>query len=138
MTSSPLPPKPQPVRSALNRPYWDGTASGVLRIQHCRACDARFLYARTLCPACWKSDLLWEAATGRGHILAITTVHQAPYAAFADDAPYRIAIIRLEEGAQLMANIIGAGAMDAVIGDPVEVTFEQRGDVVIPQFQLRH
>lgn len=124
--------KPVPQVSALSAPYWEGAASGELRVQHCRGCDARFLYARAICPECWKTDLEWEASAGRGHILSITTVHQAPFEAFAPDAPYHLAIVRLEEGAQLMAQIVGDA--DARIGDAVTVTFEQRGAVALPQF----
>ena len=36
----------------------------------------------------------------------MTVVHPAPYASYAGDVPYAIAIIRLEEGPQLMANIV--------------------------------
>lgn len=132
MTAKPLPPV-----TALSAPYWRGTAAGELRVQHCRSCDHRFLYARALCPNCWRTDLEWEKASGRGAIMALTTVHQPPYAAFAEDVPYRIAIVRLEEGAQMMANIVGDRAPDAAIGDAVEVLFEQRGDIAVPQFRLR-
>lgn len=127
--------KPVPPVSALAEPYWQGAAGGELRVQHCAACDARFLYARALCPRCWTPDPEWVAVSGRGTIATMTVVHQAPYAAFADDVPFVIAVIRLEEGPQLMANILGADPATLSIGHPVTVTFEQRGELFLPQFR---
>jgi uncharacterized OB-fold protein len=58
-----------------------------------------------------------------------------PYEAFAGDVPYVIALVMLEEGVRMMANIIGIAPDEVTIDMPVEVFFEQRGDVALPQFR---
>ena len=128
--------KPVPPIDPLAAPYWEGTAKGELRVQHCGACDARFLYAHALCPKCWTPDPAWDRVKGHGRIVAATIVHQAPYAAFAGDVPYAVLIVRLEEGPTLMANFVGDDPTAATIGRAVEVVFEQRGGVALPQFRL--
>ena len=40
----------------------------------------------------------------------------------------------LAEGPRMMANIVGADALEVTIGAPVEVVFETRGEGRVPQF----
>jgi uncharacterized OB-fold protein len=67
-------------------------------------------------------------------VLTYTVVHQPPSPAFA--APYVLAVIELLEGPRMMANVVGCSPDDVRVGAPVEVTFEPRGEVAIPQFRL--
>jgi hypothetical protein len=52
--------------------------------------------------------------------------------------PYVIAIVRLDEGVQLMSNIVGEGATSVQCGDRVVVDFAPipDSDVVLPVFRL--
>ena len=60
---------------------------------------------------------------------------RAPIAAFAAQTPYVVALIELDEGPRMMANVNGDDALSVRIGDRVGVTFEDRGDgALIPQF----
>lgn len=127
--------KPVPVVTDLSAPYWEGAAAGELRVQQCGHCKALFLYAKSLCPKCWTANPGWIRVSGRGHIKTMTIVSQAPYEAFASNVPYVIAIIRLEEGPQLMANIVDCELSSLSIGQSVSVTFEKRGSIAIPQFR---
>ncbi len=61
-----------------------------------------------------------------------STVHQAPSEGFA--VPYVLAVVELEEGPRMMTNIVGIDPDDVVCGLEVRVTFEQRGDMALPQF----
>jgi uncharacterized OB-fold protein len=126
--------KPIPSITPLTEPYWDGCAHEELRIQRCGSCGAAVFFPRQWCPACWTTDLNWERASGRGSIVACSVVSQAPYASYAGD-PYVVAIVRLEEGPHLMCNIVGCPPGTVMVGDPVQVTFEGRGDVTVPQFR---
>lgn len=130
MTRKPLP-TPTPVTAA----YWEAAARGELQLQRCQRCDERFLYPRLWCPKCWSTALAQEAATGRGVVIACTTVYQAPSPAYQDDVPYVVAVVRLVEGPQLMANVVGCDPMKVQVGTPVTVAFEERDGMRIPQFQ---
>jgi uncharacterized OB-fold protein len=54
---------------------------------------------------------------------------------FAAKAPYVIALIDLDEGPRMFANVVGEDAFDVAIGDRVRVVFEDRDDGFrVPQF----
>lgn len=127
--------KPVPTITDLSAPYWEGAAEGELRVQQCAHCKARFLYAKSLCPKCWTPDPHWIRVSGRGRIQTMTIVNQAPYDSFAADVPYVIAIVKLDEGPQLMANIVDFDASPITVGQSVSVTFEKRGAITLPQFR---
>ncbi len=95
----------------------------------------RFLPSH-LCPRCWGTEVEWFAASGKGEVATFTIVHRAPSPEFAGRAPYVIALIDLEEGPRMMANILGDDALAVEIGDAVRVCFEERGDgAALPQFR---
>jgi uncharacterized OB-fold protein len=90
---------------------------------------------RHLCPHCWSDQLEWAESAGRGSIQSFSIVHRAPTADFAANAPYVIALVDLDEGPRMFANVVGNGALEVAIGDRVSVTFEDRGDgALVPQF----
>lgn len=91
---------------------------------------------RHLCPVCWSEQLEWVEAKGTGSVHSFTIIRRAPMAAFALRAPYVLALIDLDEGPRMMANVLGEDALSVRIGDRVKVTFEERGEgAMIPQFQ---
>ncbi len=90
---------------------------------------------RCLCPVCWSDQLEWVESKGTGSIHSFTVIRRAPMAAFAPSVPYVIALIELDEGPRMMANVRGADALSTRIDDRVKVIFEDRGDgAMIPQF----
>jgi len=90
---------------------------------------------RHLCPECWSDQLEWVESKGMGTVHSFTVIHRAPISAFAARTPYVVALIELDEGPRMMANVIGDDALSVRIGDRVGVTFEDRGDgAMIPQF----
>ena len=126
---------PIPTITPEAAPYWEGARQGKLLLQRCGACDALRFYPRTLCPSCWSDRVEWTEASGRGSVHSFTVIHRAPTAAFASQVPYVVALIDLQEGPRMMANVIGDGARDLRIDDAVRVTFEQRaGGFMLPQF----
>jgi uncharacterized OB-fold protein len=128
--------RPLPVSNADGEPYWTAADDGRLAIQRCRSCGHTYFLPRCLCPSCWSSDKEWVTAAGRGRIYSFSIIHRAPLPSFKHDVPYVVALIELEEGPRMMSNIVGEGALEAKIGDPVTVCFEDRGGRKLPQFQL--
>jgi uncharacterized protein len=126
--------KPLPAITAETRPFWDGCRAGELRYQACGACGRVQFYPRALCAGCGGTDLGWRRSRGVGTVHAVTVVHRAPTAAFRDDVPYAIALVDLDEGVRLMANVVGGDPEGVAIGDRVRVVFEARGEVTLPQF----
>lgn len=90
---------------------------------------------RHLCPACWSDSLEWVEAKGTGTVHSFTIVRRAPAAAFARRVPYVVALIDLDEGPRMLANIVGDDALSVGIGDAVSVVFEERPEgSMVPQF----
>ena len=126
--------KPLPRITAETRPYWEGCAAGELRYQWCAACRRAQFYPRVACARCGGRALEWRRSAGRGVVHAVTVVHRAPSAAFRADVPYTIALVDLDEGFRMMANVVGTAPETVAIGDRVRLVFERRGELALPQF----
>lgn len=136
MSSTPVNPKPVPEVQTHSKPYWDAAQRGELMFQRCRGTGKPFLYPRAWSPFDFSPDPAWEKASGRGTVFSYTVVYQPPYAAFKADCPFVMAIIQLEEGPQLMTNILNCDSESVRIGMPVKLCFETRaGGFRIPQFE---
>ena len=78
----------------------------------------------------------WIQASGRGTVASFTIVRRPVSEAYADEVPYVVALIQLEEGPTLMSNVIGCDPESVAIGMPVEVTFEDWSDAItVPKFR---
>ena len=128
--------KAVPVPTPETRPFWDGCAAGELRLQRCTDCGKPYFYPRSVCPACGSRNVEWFTASGRATLYSYVINHR-PAPGFADDGPYAIAVVQLEEAPRMMTNLSGLPATpEALVLDmPLEGTFEPRGDVMLPQFK---
>jgi hypothetical protein len=128
--------KPEPVPTPETLQFWEGTLRGELRIQRCRECDQAYFYPRPFCPSCLSNDVEWIAASGRATLHTYVINHRPP-PGFADDAPYAIAVVELEEGPRMMTNIVGVENTpeNLVLDMNLEVTFEPHGDQMVPKFR---
>lgn len=91
---------------------------------------------RHLCPHCWSDELEWVQSPGNGEVHSFTIIRRASDPAFASRVPYVVALIELDEGVRMMANVLGDDALDVGIGDRVQLDFEDRGDgAMLPQFR---
>jgi len=128
-------PLPQPLANADSLPYWNAARERRLLIRRCKACGERHFMPRHLCPYCWSDQLEWVESKGTGRIHSYSIVHRAPTATFAAATPYVIALVDLDEGVQMFANVVGHDALEVAIDDRVRVTFEERDDgAMLPQF----
>ena len=119
-----------------SRPYWEGLAQGELRIQRCNSCSKAVFYPRSICPHCHGDQLSWIVASGKGTIYSYTVAHQA-FGSFAEDVPFVVAIVELEEGVRMMSRIVDVPRERVTVGTAVRVTFEQVGeDLTLPYFRL--
>jgi len=130
-------PRPLPQPTDLTRPYWQAAARGELLLQHCPDCQRWQFYPRPFCLHCESGAVQWRAASGLGRIYTYTVNHRAPNAFMKQRLPYVVAIVELNEGPRLMANIQGDAALDARIGSRVQVQFEPVSEeLALPQFTL--
>jgi uncharacterized OB-fold protein len=106
-----------------------------LMASRCQSCGALHLPPRALCPACFGEETRWEQMSGKGKLVAFTTIHIAPTAmieaGYGRDNPYCAGIVQLDEGPAISAQIVGVDPPhpeSIVIGAPLQVTFVERGD----------
>lgn len=127
---------PLPVANADSLPYWNAAREKRLLIRKCNACGQLHFMPRYLCPTCWSDQLEWVQAKGTGSIHSFTVIRRAPLNCFASRVPYVVALIDLDEGPRMVANVQGDDALSVQIGDRVEVIFEDRGEgAMVPQFK---
>jgi hypothetical protein len=127
--------KPLPEVTAESRPFWDACKRHQLVIQRCRACGFRQHYPRGVCGRCWSDDLEWTPASGRGTVYTFTVTHRTQARGFRDEMPYVIAYAELEEGVQMLANLVGCDPASVRIGMPLRVIFEDvTPEISLPRF----
>jgi uncharacterized protein len=134
--SAHLQPQRGPVPHAitpLSLPFWQGCRSNELRYQRCTACGAANFPPTEHCRECLSDELGWTAGGGVGEIYSWTVVHRPVTAEFSP--PYAPAIVTLDEGYQMLTNIVGVGPGDLRIGMRVRVQFHAvDGDLTLPYF----
>jgi uncharacterized OB-fold protein len=131
-------PRPLPHASHWSAPYWEAAKEHRFVVQHCKDCDKPIMYPRRFCPTCLGENLDFVPASGKGEIYTMTVQVAGPPSGFAERLPYVLAVIKLDEGVQLMSNIVGDNRTEAKIGDRVMVDFETAadGETVLPVFRL--
>ena len=96
----------------------------------CEACSRAFFPMRRICPYCRRKGKIVDVQfSGKGKVYSFTEVASPPDG-FEDQVPYVLAIIELDEGARLTAQIVDAHKDDVKIGSRVERVFRviQRDD----------
>ena len=114
-----------PPETSDTKAWWDATRDQRLVVQRCASCGRHQHYPRALCTACGSTDLTFDDAAGTGSVVSFSVVHRAPSDSFTP--PYVVALVRLDEGVQLLTNIVAPP--DIVRCDqPVTVTWEALDD----------
>jgi uncharacterized OB-fold protein len=136
MTSDPLRPQTGPVPHASSQvsvPFWRGCQSGELRYQRCEACGLSNFPPTERCRHCLSAELVWKQSRGFGEIYSWTVVRRPVTAEF--EPPYAPAIITLDEGYQMLTNVVRVAPDELAIGMRVHVQFHTVGpDVTLPYF----
>jgi uncharacterized OB-fold protein len=127
--------EPAPVAAALKpahpRPaitqdtafFWEGLKEHRLLIRRCTRCQHLHHPPGPLCPQCQSSDWVAQQMSGRGIVYSYVIVHQPQLPAFSYPLP--VALVELEEGIRLIANLPRTSPERMHIGMPVEVEFAE-------------
>ena len=127
--------RPLPLINEMNRYFWQGGADGRLHIMQCGDCARYFHPYQATCSDCLSSNVAPQPVSGRGTVLSVTVNYQPWFPHVA--VPYLIALIEIEERGpvRLVTNMAEVPIDEVVPGMPVEVHFEQYGDVFVPLFR---
>ena len=130
--------KPVPEVTDELRPFFAAAGERRLVVQACAQCGRRRFPPRPICSECLSREARWVESTGRGEVVSFNVMHQVYHPGFAAEVPYAIALVELEDGGRMLANLVECPVKRVKIGMPVEVVFESRSaEVALPQFRPR-
>ena len=135
MSEQPAISKPLPEPDEASRPFWDGAAEGRLMLMRCNSCQVWRLPSRMHCDQCLSTDATWVQASGRGTVRTFGVMHQRYHPGFANDIPYNVTIVELDEGVRLPTNLVGVTNAEITVGMKVVVDWERHDDVTLPKFR---
>lgn len=115
--------------------YWNKLEDGELWLQYCPDCKAYIFYPRSICPHCLAADWEWMQVSGRGSLYSYTTVYVSSLPEFAGEVPYVYAIVELNEGIRMPANILNCPLENLRIDLPLELIIIKRDGRNLPAFQ---
>ena len=122
-----------------DRPFNDNSYEQFLKEEKimgakCKKCGALALPPRPICTSCLGSDMEWVQFRGVGKLVAFTSIVVAPpfmaKEGFGKNNPYVVGVVRLEEGAKIVARITGVDAKkpaEIKVGTPLKVEFIHSG-----------
>jgi uncharacterized OB-fold protein len=96
----------------------------------CPHCDVKIFPPRDVCPECGGEAKTLYTFSGRGEVYSYTTIYEAP-AGYDETAPYTVALIKLDEGPMVTAQLTDVDEESVQIGMPVEMVtrrLRQDGD----------
>jgi uncharacterized OB-fold protein len=112
--------------------FWEGARKGRLLLQRCGACKAFCHPPLPMCPYCQSLHREIVESTGRGSVYSwIRSRHPSD-----PGSESRIAaLVQLEEGVRLVANLCEFGDVEVQNDMPVEVVFVETDGLVVPSFR---
>lgn len=128
-------PRPLPEVTPETAPFWEGAADGEFRLCECEDCGLVYYYPRALCPDCMSDSVRWIEADGEGEIYSFTVRQRM--SGWPDEAlPLVYAYVELDEGPQVITNIVDSDPSMLKIGQRVTVDFvpTEEESLAIPVF----
>lgn len=111
-----------PRHFAFSEPYWQGTREKKLMLQYCRKSGHYQFYPRPVSIFTGTRDYEWREVSGRGQVFSWTVAHMARLP-FAGHTPFLVATVTLDEGVNLIANLINCPLDQVAIGLRVRATW---------------
>ena len=93
----------------------------------CGSCEKVFFPPREACPYCRRKSIgkMQDLKlSGKGEVITYSIIHVGPEE-FEKQVPYPIAVIKLDEGPQITAQIVDCDINDVKIGMRVQSTFRR-------------
>jgi uncharacterized OB-fold protein len=116
-----------------NKWWWDACDEGKVLIQRCKGCQTLRHPPRPMCGECQSEE--WDSVESSltGEVLSFTELHHPKIPGY--QYPLICGVIRLTEGTNLVANIVGIEPENVTIGMQVQGKVEQIDEkTMLPQF----
>ncbi len=132
--AAPRPLRPRPSLTLDNKFWFDAALQHRLLIQRCANCGVLRHPPRPRCDRCGSYEWDTVEASGRGSVYSYVVNHHPQVPAF--DYPLPIALVELEEGTRLVADLVGIEPAEIQIGMPVTVEWiDHDPDLSLPAFR---
>jgi uncharacterized OB-fold protein len=122
--------KPLPRPSLESLPFWEGCKRHEFLLPRCNDCGNRWFPPSIVCPECLSTNWEFIPASGKGKVHGFGIYHRVYNKAFAEEVPYALALIELEEGPRIESNLINCLLDTIRIDMPVQVLFADVTDEV--------
>jgi uncharacterized OB-fold protein len=110
-------------RDTRSGEFFDAAGADRLAIRRCTHCSHPLSPEARTCTACGSTDLNWDTATGSATLVSWAVVHHPPHPDFAQQVPFPIGLVELEEGPWINARIVGADPDGLRAGLSLRVAF---------------
>ena len=135
--------RPVPIPDPISAFYWESAKAGRLCVQGFEGTDVRQHPPSPVPEIAGGGPPLEDAVpiavevSGRGTLYSFTVLRQPFHPGFLDAIPMMIGLTELDDapGVRILTNIVEAQPDELWIGMPMEVVFESRGDMALPQFR---
>lgn len=125
-----------PIVTPENAPYWRSAREHALKLPYCLACEQSFYPPQHRCPACLSDRVDWRPVSGRAQVYSWIVMHQVYDPSFKDRAPYIVAVVKLDEGPQLVTNLVNCPRESVRLGMSVRAVYaDVAGDVALVYFE---
>lgn len=116
--------------------FFDAAARGQLIIRRCAGCGQLDEPGAQVCSGCGSSELIWAPSAGAGTVVARSVVPERRLEGEPAGQTV-VAIVELDEGPWLYAQLVDVAPEEAEIGQSVRVDFERPdGGEAVPVFRL--
>ncbi len=107
----------------------------------CETCGDKIFPPRDICPECDAPAKTPFTFSGRGKVYSFSTVYNAPEG-YEENLPYTVALVKLDEGPMVTAQLADVAPDEVEVGMPVEMVtrkLRQEGDrgIVVYGYKFR-
>lgn len=128
--------RPLPEPTETTQPFWDGLRAHKLVLQRSKKGKRAIYYPRSVSPFGPRDELTWKECSGRGTVYSFTVARRPTAPQWSDAGDYVIAIVEIEEGAHITANIVNCDPGAVRIGMAVRAVYQDvTPEVTLLQFE---
>ncbi|QIX53696.1 hypothetical protein HFP48_29180 (plasmid) [Rhodococcus sp. DMU1] len=117
-----------PAPSPLGDEFYGHFVQEKLCLLRCNKCESWIHIPREMCARCGSFDLKWVECSGRAELFSWTETELAPLPILADDVPFVVALVQLEEGPRLVSRLVNVNDIELTPGLRLKVRFDQVDD----------
>lgn len=128
------PPRPYPQPDRDTAAFWEAQNNHELKFQRCMQCQVVRYTVGPLCPHCRSFGFEWIRSSGRGMLYSYTVVRHQTHPVF--QVPYAVALVEMEEGPRIIAQLRIPEGAEFGIGTAVRVEWEDYPKQSLPVFVI--